>query len=288
MARDRSRGGVPGVPGATAAGRPGARGGRRRAAPALPTAAPDALAALAGCAPVGGGTEGGEGAGGAERTLTVFAAASLTGAFEELGERFERDHPGTEVEFNFAGSSQLAGQINEGAPADVFASADTRTMDTVAEAGNTAGEPVVFVRNTLEIAVPRGNPAGVEGLADLADPRVSVALCAEEVPCGAAAAEVLDAAGVEVAPVSLEEDVKAALTKVELGEVDAALVYRTDVLAGDDVEGVAFAEADQAANDYPIAVLAAAPRPALAEDWVAWVRSADAQRVFRDAGFTTR
>ncbi|MDA0564305.1 molybdate ABC transporter substrate-binding protein [Streptomonospora sp. S1-112] len=245
-----------------------------------------ALAALAGCAPVDGG-----GAGGADspgRTLTVFAAASLTGTFEELGERFERDHPGTEVEFGFAGSSQLAAQINEGAPADVFASADARTMDSVAEAGNTAGEPVVFVRNTLEIAVPRGNPAGITGLADLADPGVAVALCAEEVPCGAAAAQALDAAGVRVTPVSLEEDVKAALTKVELGEVDAALVYRTDVLAGDAVEGIPFDEAAGAANDYPIAVLAEAPHPGLARDWVDWVCSADAQRVFRDAGFTAR
>ncbi|MDT0303202.1 molybdate ABC transporter substrate-binding protein [Streptomonospora wellingtoniae] len=246
------------------------------------------LAAAAACAPVeGGDASAGAGGGQAGRTLTVFAAASLTETFEELGGRFEREHPATRVEFNFAGSFELANQIAEGAPADVFASADTRTMETVADDGATAGDPVVFVRNTLQIAVPQDNPAGVESLSDLADSGVKVALCAEEVPCGAAAAEVLEAADLELTPVSRERDVKAALTKAELGEVDAALVYRTDVRASGSVEGIALAEAEQAANDYPIAVLDDAARPGLAREWTQFVRSDGAAGVFDDAGFTT-
>ncbi|QBI55912.1 molybdate ABC transporter substrate-binding protein [Streptomonospora litoralis] len=258
---------------------------RRGAAAA---AAVGVLAAGAACAPVEGGEGSGDtGGGAAQRTLTVFAAASLTEAFEELGGRFEEEHPDARVEFNFAGSSDLANQINEGAPADVFASADTHTMDLVVEEGRTAKEPVVFVRNTLRIAVPADNPAGVDGLADLADPAVKVVLCAEEVPCGAASAEALDAAGLEVAPVSRERDVKAALTKAELGEVDAALVYRTDIRAADGVKGIAFPEADEAANDYPVAVLEGAARPGLAEAWVEFVRSGDGDEVLDDAGFST-
>ncbi|MFD0775551.1 molybdate ABC transporter substrate-binding protein [Streptomonospora algeriensis] len=244
------------------------------------------LAALAACAPVEDG--GGDGSGGAraQRTLTVFAAASLTGVFEELGQRFQREHPDTRVEFNFAGSSDLANQIGEGAPADVFASADSRTMRTVAGEGRTAADPAVFVRNTLRIAVPPDNPAGVESLPDLADPGVKVALCAEEVPCGAAAADALEAAGLHVTPVSRERDVKAALTKTELGEVDAALVYCTDVRASGTVEGITFPEAEQAANDYSIAALAEAEHPGPARAWMALTLSGESAEVFDDAGFT--
>ncbi|MUL42376.1 molybdate ABC transporter substrate-binding protein [Streptomonospora sp. PA3] len=256
--------------------------GRTRRAAA--GAAAGLLLAAAACAPV---EEGAAGTDPARRALTVFAAASLTGTFEELGGRFEERHPGTRVRFNFAGSSQLADHIAAGAPADVFASADTRTMDRVEDEGGTAGDAVVFVRNTLRIAVPADNPAGIDSLADLADPGVKVALCAEEVPCGAAAARALEAAGVEVTPVSRERDVKAALTKTELGEVDAALVYRTDIRASGEVAGIAFPEAEQAANDYPIAVLKGADRPGLAREWVAFVRSEDGDEVFDGAGFTT-
>ncbi|MFC7326551.1 molybdate ABC transporter substrate-binding protein [Marinactinospora rubrisoli] len=243
------------------------------------------LLAVVGCAPVA--ESGSDGAAGAEeRTLTVFAAASLTDTFGELGERFEADHPDTVVEFNFAGSSELAQQITEGAPADVFAAADTRTMDQVADAGATEGEPRVFARNRLEIAVPPDNPAGITGLADLAGDDVQVALCAEEVPCGAAAQTVLDESGVAVEPVTRERDVRAALTKVRLGEVDAALVYRTDVLsAGDDVRGIEFPEAAEAVNSYPIAVLADAPEPELAAAWVELVRSEAGGEVLTAAGF---
>ena len=145
--------------------------------------------------------------------ITVFAAASLTESFNQIGKDFEAANPGSKVIFNFAGSSGLATQINEGAPADVFAAASPATMKTVTDAGNGDGTPVVFVKNQLVIAVPKGNPKGITGLADLAKPGVKVALCAEQVPCGAAAKKALDAARVTLTPVTLEQDVKAALPR---------------------------------------------------------------------------
>ncbi|TKK86332.1 molybdate ABC transporter substrate-binding protein [Herbidospora galbida] len=218
-----------------------------------------------------------------ESGLTVFAAASLTETFTELGKRFEAAHPGTKVTFNFGSSSTLAQQIVQGAPAGVFAAASPATMKTVADAG-LAGTPTVFVQNKLEIAVPPDNPAEVENLKDLTDPRVKVALCAEQVPCGAAAAKALGAAGLTVTPVTLEQDVKATLTKVELGEVDAALVYKTDVIAsGGKVTGIPFPEADQAVNDYPIATLKDAPD--LARRFVELVLSQQGRDVLTKAGF---
>jgi molybdate transport system substrate-binding protein len=219
-------------------------------------------------------------------TVTVFAAASLTESFTRLGADFEAADPGVEVRFNFAGSSQLATQINQGAPADVFAAASPATMKTVTDAGHGDGTPVTFVRNQLVIAVPKGNPAGVTGLADLAGPEVKVALCAAQVPCGAAAAKVLGAAGVALTPVTLEQDVKAALSKVKLGEVDAALVYRTDAkAAASDVDGVEFPESAGAVNDYPLVVLEDAPHKAAAQAFVAYVRSDKGMAVLTAAGF---
>lgn len=242
------------------------------------------LMAVAGCGPFDGG---GEASGGADPvTVNVFAAASLQEAFEELAERFDAAYAGVEVELSFAGSSELAQQINQGAPADVFASADPATMDLVVAEGNTAAEPEVFARNVLEIAVPPGNPAGVGELADLADPEVTVALCAEEVPCGAAAQRALTEAGVEVEPVTWERDVRAALTRVRLGEVDAALVYRTDVLsAADEVEGLGFPEADVAPNDYLVAPLTTATEPEWAAEFTALVLSEEGAEVLAQAGF---
>ena len=220
-------------------------------------------------------------------TLTVFAAASLTDVFTDLGERFEADHPGLDVQFNFAGSSALATQLTQGAPADVFASANEAQMAVVTDAG-LADDPQVFAANVLQLAVPAGNPAGVTDLTDLAREELAVALCAPQVPCGAAAEDVLAAAGVTAAPDTLEEDVRAALTKVELGEVDAALVYTTDVTAaGDAVEGIDVPEAEQAVNDYPIAVLADAPDPEAATAFVELVRSEEGQQALADAGFRT-
>ncbi|WP_047870818.1 molybdate ABC transporter substrate-binding protein [Nocardiopsis sp. RV163] len=226
--------------------------------------------------------------------LNVFAAASLTDVFTDLAEEFEAEHPGTEVVLNFAGSSDLALQINSGAPADVFASADTDTMGRVVEgegldpdwAAEHGARGVVFAANTLRIAVPPDNPAGVEELADLAAGGTAVAFCAEEVPCGAATAEVLDEAGLEITPDTYEEDVRAVLTKVELGEVDAGLVYATDVVsAGDRVQDVVFDESDDVVNDYPIGVVSTTSDAALAAAWVDLVRSPEGERVLRAAGF---
>ncbi|AWS42825.1 molybdate ABC transporter substrate-binding protein [Streptosporangium sp. 'caverna'] len=221
----------------------------------------------------------------ASGTLTVFAAASLTGTFTELGKTFEAAHPGTTVRFNFGSSATLAQQIVEGAPADVFAAASPATMKTVTDA-SLASAPTTFVRNSLQIAVPADNPAKVDDLKDLTDPKVKVALCAEQVPCGAAAIKALDAAGMKVTPVTLEQDVKAALTKVELGEVDAALVYKTDVLASaGKVTGIDFPESAKAINDYPIAALTKAPAPELAKQFVDLVLSPQGADVLTKAGF---
>ncbi len=254
---------------------------------ALPVAL--ALAGLSGCgsgepaaAPAAGSPSA---AGGGAGEVTVFAAASLTGTFTELGKTFEAAHPGTTVRFNFGSSATLAQQIVQGAPADVFAAASPATMKTVTDA-SLAASPVTFVRNKLQIAVPKDNPAKVDELKDLTDAKVKVALCAEQVPCGAAAVKALDAAGLKVTPVTLEQDVKATLTKVELGEVDAALVYRTDVIASaGKVTGIEFPEADQAINDYPIATLAKAPAGDLAGQFVDLVLSQQGKDVLTKAGF---
>ena len=219
-------------------------------------------------------------------TVTVFAAASLTDVFTGFGEQLEGENPDLTVQFNFAGSSALATQIAQGAPADVFASADPKQMAAVTDAGLADTAPELFAGNVLQIAVPAGNPGGVTGLADLADPDRTVALCAPEVPCGAASQRLFDAAGLTPAPDTLEEDVKAALTKVRLGEVDASLVYATDVLAaGDEVEGIEVPEAADVVNEYPIATLAAAPNPAGAAAFVELVLSPDGQQALADAGF---
>lgn len=229
------------------------------------------------------------------RELTVFAAASLTDVFEEIAVSFEEEHPEVEVTFNFAGSSQLAQQIGSGAPADVFAAADTEIMEQVVEGEGLAADwaaehgedGLVLVTNTLRIAVPVGNPAGIEELADLAGDDVTVALCAQEVPCGAASSTVLEAADLKVAPATLEEDVRAVLTKVELDEVDAGLVYATDVTSAEGrVEGLEFDEAEEAVNHYPIGVLAASGDPGLAAAWVEFVTTEGAP-VLRKAGFGT-
>ncbi|MEV7180547.1 molybdate ABC transporter substrate-binding protein [Kitasatospora sp. NPDC093679] len=216
--------------------------------------------------------------------LTVFAAASLKETFTALGKKFEAANPGVKVTFNFGGSSALAQSIVSGAPADVFAAASPATMKTVSDAKAAEGTPRVFVKNTLEIAVPKGNPKHVTGLKDLSG--VKVALCAKEVPCGAAALKALQAGGVNITPVTLEQDVKGALTKVELGEVDASLVYRTDVQAdAAKIDGVEFPEAAKAVNDYPIAALAKAPNAPAAAAFVAYIRSAEAARALTAAGF---
>lgn len=235
--------------------------------------------ALAGCA-------GDDGTAAGDGRLTVFAAASLTDSFTKLGRDFEAAHPGSTVTFTFAGSSALATQITQGAPADVFAAASPATMKTVTDAGEAAGDPATLVRNRLVIAVPAGNPDRVAGLADLASPGAKVALCAEQVPCGAAAKTALGAAGVRLTPATLEQDVRGALAKVRLGEVDAALVYRTDARsAAGDVDAVEFPESAQAVNDYPIVVLSRAGNPTGARAFVDYARSDAGRAVLTAAGF---
>jgi molybdate transport system substrate-binding protein len=241
-----------------------------------------ALVALAGCS----GASSDDPGDGLAGTLTVFAAASLTDVFERLGERLTADHPELDVQFNFAGSAALATQIVQGAPADVFASANEMQMTVVTDEELQADDPRVFTENALQIAVPPGNPAGITGIDDFAREELTLAICAAEVPCGAAGEQVFEAAGITAAPDTLEEDVRAALTKVELGEVDAALVYASDVAsAGGAVEGIEFPEAEEAVNEYPICVLAAAPNPDAARAFVDLVLSDVGQAALEAAGF---
>jgi molybdate transport system substrate-binding protein len=222
-------------------------------------------------------------------TLTVFAAASLTGVFTDLGHQLEKENPGLHVQFNFAGSSALATQLTQGAPADVFASADQAQTDVVTEAGLQQSKPKVFAENVLEIAVPQGNPAHVTGVADFAKDDLKLAVCAPQVPCGAAAQKVFTATHVYARPDTQEQDVKAALTKVQLGEVDAAMVYATDVeAAGAAVQGIPFPEAEDAVNSYPICALKSAGNPAAAQAFVDLVLSGTGQQALEDAGFRSR
>ncbi len=221
-----------------------------------------------------------------ETTLTVYAAASLTAAFEELAAEFEEEHDGVRVELSLGGSSELATQIQEGAPADVFASADTATMDELVAGGLTGADPEPFATNTLEIAVPPGNPAGIRTFADLAAPGLALVTCAPEVPCGAAARAVAEAAGVTLDPVSEEQSVTDVLGKVTSGEADAGLVYVTDVAAaGDAVEGITFPESRDVVNTYPIAPLADADDAELAADFAAFALSDRGRAVLADLGF---
>ena len=245
-------------------------------------AAAAGVALLAGCAALAPDATGRDPLGG---TVTILAAASLTDVFDDLAARFTAEHPGVDLVISYGGSSALAEQIVSGSPADVFASADSATMTTVADAG-LAIAPVIFATNTLELAVPAGNPGDVAGLADLADPGLTIALCDPAVPCGAAAVRLLDAAGVVASVDTLEGDVRAVLTRVVLGEVDAALVYRTDVVAaGADVEGIEVPDAAEFVNRYPIALLADAPNPQAAQAFLDLVRSATGLRVLTEAGF---
>nr|WP_051053587.1 molybdate ABC transporter substrate-binding protein [Mycolicibacterium chubuense] len=218
--------------------------------------------------------------------LTVFAAASLKSTFTELGRRFERDHPGAKVAFDFAGSSDLAAQITQGAPADVFASADTTNMAKVVDAGDVTGEPVPFATNTLTIVTPPGNPRGVRTFADLAKPGVQVVVCAPQVPCGSATEKVEKATGVTLSPVSEESSVTDVLGKITSGQADAGLVYVTDAQgAGKKVTTVPFPEAGGAVNTYPIAVLQKAANPAAAREFVELVTGPQGREALAAAGF---
>jgi molybdate transport system substrate-binding protein len=236
--------------------------------------------AAAGSSPAASGSAGVTG------TLTVFAAASLTGAFTELGKQFEAAHPGTTVRFSFGSSSTLAQQIVAGAPADVFASASAKSMAQVTAGGDATG-PVTFATNTAEIAVAPSSAGRVSSLADLGKPGVKVALCQVQVPCGALAQKVLDEAGVTVKPVTEGLDVKATLAYVTSGEADAAVVYVTDVkAAGAKVRGVEVPAAQNASTAYPIATVKGARNPAAAAAFSQLVLSPAGRSVLTGAGFS--
>jgi molybdate transport system substrate-binding protein len=221
-----------------------------------------------------------------DQTLTVFAAASLTAVFDELENEYEDSHPGVDVRISYGGSSDLVAQIEEGAEVDVFASADTPTMDRLVEAELADSRPRDFASNTLTVAVAPGNPGGIATLDDLADPELDLVLCAPEVPCGRAAHEVADRAGVTLDPVSEEQSVTDVLAKVREGEADAGLVYVTDIDAADgDVDAVELPELAEVVNRYPISVVEGSDDSDLAQDLVDLVLSDAGQAVLADHGF---
>jgi molybdate transport system substrate-binding protein len=247
-----------------------------------------AVVLLAACGSSGGSSgsaSSGASSSGVKGDVVVLAAASLTEAFTTLGKQFEAAHPGTTVKFSFAASSALAQQITQGAPADVFASAAQSNMDQVTKAGD-AGTPTTFAKNTMEVAVPPSNPAHVASVNDLAKKGVKVALCQPQVPCGATAQMVFTNAKITVTPVTLEPDVKSVLGKVELGSVDAGVVYVTDVkAAGSKVTGVPIDSSVNASTSYPIAPLTHAPNPTAAQAFVDYVLSSAGQAVLTQDGF---
>ena len=256
---------------------------------AITAVAAAALLLVAGC---GSSSNGGTNAGGSPSasakptgSITVLAASSLTEAFNQIAKGFEAANPGTTVTLSFAASSALAQQITSGAPADVFASASTKNMDQVVSAGG-ASTSTPFAKNVMEIATPPSNPANVTSVNDLAKSSVKVALCQPQVPCGSTAQQVFTNAKITVTPVTQEPDVKSVLSKVTLGEVDAGMVYVTDVkAAGDKVKGVEIASDVNASTTYPIAALSKAPNPTTAAAFVAYVLSPAGQQVLSAAGF---
>ena len=243
-----------------------------------------AVAALVGATLAGGPVLGAPTS--ATGTVTVFAAASLTASFQALAAAFEQAHPGTHVQLDFAGSPTLVQQIGDGAPADVFASADEANMQKVVEQHAVRDTPAIFTRNALEIAVAPGNPKHLAGLADLAKPGLVVALCGPTVPCGRYAAEAMTKAGATMPAASQEPDVRAVLTKVSFGEADVGIVYVTDVkAAAGKVQGVPIPESGNVVARYPIAVLTHAPNPTGGAAFVAFALSAEGQRVLATFGF---
>jgi molybdate transport system substrate-binding protein len=243
------------------------------------------LAAACGSPSQQASTAGASSAAPAPRTLTVFAAASLTESFTSLEKTFEQQNPGVDVVLNYGGSSDLAQQIVNGAPADVFAAASDATMKTVTDAKLTAA-PTTFATNVLQIATAPGNPKGIKAFADLAEPSVKTIVCAPQVPCGAAAAKIEQSTGVALKPVSEEADVKSVLAKVATGDADAGLVYVTDVNASKgQVQGVSFPESAAARTSYPIAVIRNAPQAELAQAWVQLVEGQTGTQVLSAQGF---
>jgi molybdate transport system substrate-binding protein len=220
-------------------------------------------------------------------TVNVFAAASLQESFTTLKKQFEAAHPGVTITPNFGASSALATGITQGQPADVFASASQTNMDAVVKAG-AAASSTPFAKNVGAIAVPAANPAGIASVNDLAKQGVKVAVCQAQVPCGGIATKVFANAKITVTPVSQEADVKAVLTKVSLGEVDAGIVYVTDVKsAGDKVKGIEIPADVNASTTYPIAALTKATNPTAAQAFVDYVLSPDGMAVLKAGGFAS-
>lgn len=222
----------------------------------------------------------------ATRSLTIFAASSLAGTFETIGKNFEQE-TGHTVTFNFGGSSGLVEQMRNGAPADVFASADEVTMNSAVSMVLT---PKPFATNTLTIAVPKGNPDGITGLESLADPHLSVAVCASQVPCGNATHNILRHAHISFVPISEESKVTDVLTKVENGQADAGLVYTTDVQKSDSVDAVDFPEASEEVNTYMIGITTTDKKSKnkdAAKQFVEFVRADSSRKILTDAGFGT-
>ena len=218
-------------------------------------------------------------------TITVFAAASLMETFTKIGQQFEAAHKGDTVKFSFGPSDGLATQITSGAPADVFASASPATMDTVVKAGD-AANPQTFAKNTMEVAVPSANPAHVTSVNDLAKSSVKVALCQPQVPCGVVAAQVFKNAAITVKPVTLEADVDSVVTQVETGNVDAGMVYVTNVLsAGTKLKGITIPANVNASTLYPIATIKSSKHASIAKEFVDYVLSPAGQQVLAAAGF---
>ncbi|WP_329624960.1 molybdate ABC transporter substrate-binding protein [Streptomyces sp. NBC_01255] len=266
---------------------------RRRAAAAALTAAllvpltacgnnDDTKKDTAGSTP-SGSTPSGSASAAPRANLTVLAAASLTNVFKTAGAAYEKANPGTRITFSFAGSQELVAQVSQGSPADVLVTADTKSMDKVKA---DTGTPAIIAKNRLVIATGEGNPFKVDELKDLADTKLKVVLAAPEVPAGKYSKQVLDAQKVTVKPVSQEPNVRAVLSKVELGEADAGLVYKTDAAsAADKVDAVEIPDAQNAIAKYPAATLKDSKNAEAAAAFVAWLSSPEGQKILQDAGF---
>ncbi|MEU4076389.1 molybdate ABC transporter substrate-binding protein [Streptomyces venezuelae] len=261
---------------------------RRRTAAAALTAA--LLVPLAACSSgddttkdTAGSTGSGSASAAPKANLTVLAAASLTDVFKTAGAAYEKSHPGTKITFSFAGSQELVAQISQGSPADVLVTADTKSMDKVKA---DTGTPAIIAKNRLVIATGEGNPFKVDDLKDLADTKVKVVLAAPEVPAGKYSKQILDKQGITVKPVSQEPNVRAVLSKVELGEADAGLVYRTDAeSAKDKVDAVEIPDDQNAIAKYPAATIKDSKNAEAAAAFVAWLSSPEGQKILQDAGF---
>ena len=268
---------------------PGTAGKRRLTA--LVAAVGLGTLVLTGCGGQSGGSNAAAssseaGAGGGDKTLRVSAAASLTQSFDQLSNEFEKDHPGVSVDVNYGGSSGLVQQLTEGAPADVFASADQKNMKKLTDADLAQGEPKIFATNVLTLVVPKDNPAGITSVQNVLNKKVKLVTCAPEVPCGAATQKVEKANGVELTPVSQENAVTDVLGKVTSGQADAGIVYVTDAkAAGDKVTTIEIPKTDEAINRYPIVALKDSEQPELAAQFVDLVTGEQGQKVLRDAGF---